>query len=171
MNLIKTNESILKASEYLLSCQTEEGDIRGIIGEQYAPYYTGLIISLLTKAGYESDPRISKGLNWLISMLQNDGGWLIGSPGCFGEYTDEKKTRLTTHFVGTKKDFNFTKPSTHSGTGMVIRAFATHPELNKSDVAIKAASLLKKQFFRKDNSTSYQHPDNWVNFKYPFFLD
>ena len=33
-----------KAVKYLFSCQTEEGDIRGIIGEQYAPYYNGIIV-------------------------------------------------------------------------------------------------------------------------------
>lgn len=164
-----SNIQIEKAAEYLLSCQTNEGDIRGIIGEQYAPYYTGLIMSLLIKAGYEKDIRIKKGFDWLLKMRQNDGGWIIGSPGCFGEYSKDELSKLTTHFVGTKKDFDFSKPFTHSGTGMIIRAFAYHPKYRKSVAALKAASLLKQQFFKKDNSSSYQDPNNWVNFKYPFF--
>ena len=164
-----THESIRKAAEYIFSCQTEEGDIRGIIGEQYAPYYTGLLMSLLIKAGYANDARIKNGFKWLLKMRQHDGGWIIGSPGCFGEYSKDELSKLTTHFVGTKKDFDFSKPFTHSGTGMIIRAFAYHPEHRKSEAALKAAGLLKQQFFKKDNSTSYQDPDNWVNFKYPFF--
>ncbi|MCG8570809.1 MAG: hypothetical protein MJB14_11780, partial [Spirochaetes bacterium] len=59
--LNSTHESIRKAAEYIFSCQTAEGDIRGIIGEQYAPYYTGLIMSLLIKAGYANDARIKNG--------------------------------------------------------------------------------------------------------------
>jgi len=59
----KNHPAIRKASEYLFSCQTEERDIRGILANQYAPYYTGAIMYLLIKAGYENDPRIKKDLN------------------------------------------------------------------------------------------------------------
>lgn len=163
------NESVSNAGEYLFSCQTDEGDFRGIIGEQYAPYYTGLIMSLLIKAGYGDDHRIKKGFDWLLKMRQDDGGWIIGSPGCFGDYSKEEYRQLTTHFVGTKRDFDFTKPFTHSGTGMVLRAFAAHPAYRKSSESLIAANLIKKNFFLKDNSSSYQHPDNWINFKFPFF--
>ena len=34
----KIHPAIYNACEYLFSCQTEEGDIRGFIGNQYAPY-------------------------------------------------------------------------------------------------------------------------------------
>lgn len=163
------HESAHKAAEYIFSCQTEEGDIRGIIGNQYAPYYTGLIMSLLIKAGYENDPRITKGFEWLLSMRQNDGGWVIGSPGGFGQYSEEEYKKLTTHNVETRRDFDKTIPFTHSGTGMVIRAFAVHSKYRKSKEAKTAAMLLKSQFFKKDNSSSYRAADHWVNFKYPFF--
>ena len=76
----KNHKIISKAADYIFSCQTDEGDIRGIIGNQYAPYYTGLIMSHLIKAGYEDDNRIEKGFEWLLKMRQNDGGWVIGSP-------------------------------------------------------------------------------------------
>jgi hypothetical protein len=165
----KVHESVHKAAEYIFSCQTEEGDIRGIIGNQYAPYYTGLIMSLLIRAGYEDDSRIEKGFEWLLSVRQNDGGWVIGSPGGFGRYSKEESMRLTTHNVGTKRDFDKTRPFTHSGTGMVIRAFAVHSKYRKSEEARTAAILLKSQFFKEDNSPSYKAVDHWVNFKYPFF--
>ncbi len=165
----RKHELVYNAAEYIFSCQTDEGDIRGIIGNQYAPYYTGLIMSLLIKAGYENDPRIGKGFAWLLSMRQNDGGWVIGSPGGFGQYSEAEYRILTTHDVETKRDFDKTKPFTHSGTGMVIRAFAVHPRYRRTEEARTAAILLKSQFFKKDNSSSYRAVDHWVNFKYPFF--
>jgi hypothetical protein len=164
-----SNYEIVKIAEYLFSCQTEEGDFRGIIGNQYAPYYTGLIMYLLIKAGYVNDERILKGFDWLLRMRQNDGGWVIGSPGCFGKYTKSEKQILTSHNVETKKDFDKTKPFAHSGTGMVIKAFAIHPVYNKSNEAKVASNLLKSHFFKKDNYNSYKAADNWVNFKFPYF--
>lgn len=161
--------SIRRAAEYIFSCQTNEGDIRGIIGNQYAPYYTGIIMSLLIKAGYEDDPRIEKGFDWLLSVRQNDGGWVIGSPGCFGEYTSKERAILTTQHVETKRDFNRAKPFGHSGTGMVIRAFALHPYYRTTKETNIAAQLLKSHFFKEDNYASYKSAENWVNFKYPFF--
>jgi hypothetical protein len=58
---IREHPQALKAAEFLFSCQTDEGDIRGILANQYATYYTGAIMSLLIQAGYEDDPRIEKG--------------------------------------------------------------------------------------------------------------
>jgi hypothetical protein len=168
-SLNRTHPSIQKAADYIFSRQTQEGDIRGILGDQYAPYYTGIIMSLLIKAGYEADPRVEKGFEWLLKMRQDDGGWLIGSPGVFGSYPKEEKRRLTTHPVGTKRDFDKTRPFNHTGTGMVIRAFAAHSKYRKTNEAEAIAMLLKSRFFRKDRSSSYQSAENWVNFKYPFF--
>ncbi|MFQ5891193.1 MAG: hypothetical protein ACE5HW_00175, partial [Candidatus Methanofastidiosia archaeon] len=39
--LTKYHPSVRKAAEFLFSCQTKEGDIRGMIANQYATYYTG----------------------------------------------------------------------------------------------------------------------------------
>ena len=158
-----------RAAEYLFSCQTDEGDIRGIIGEQYAPYYNGIIVSSLNHAGYAEDSRVERLIQWLLTMRQDDGGWVIGSPGCMGRYTKEELNTLTTQFVGTRQDFDKIQPFAHSGTGMVIRAFSTHPIFRNSLEAKKAAQLLASNFFKKDNYSSYQHPDNWVRFKYPFW--
>jgi hypothetical protein len=165
----RKHSSIQRAAEYIFSCQTDEGDIRGILGNQYAPYYTGIIMSLLIKAGYEDDPRIEKGFNWLLSMRQNDGGWVIGSPGLFGRHSWKERCIFTTQHVETKRDFDWSKPFGHSGTGMVIRAFAVHPYYRTTKEAKIAAQLLKSHFFKKDNYSSYRSAENWVNFKYPFF--
>jgi hypothetical protein len=38
---------IVKAADFLLGFQTDAGDIRGILGTQYTPYYTAAILELL----------------------------------------------------------------------------------------------------------------------------
>ncbi|NIT57981.1 MAG: hypothetical protein GWN00_17660, partial [Aliifodinibius sp.] len=74
--LNKENEAIRKAATYLFSFQTEEGEFRGMYGNQYSPNYSASITEFLIKAGYE-DKRIEKSLNWLLKMRQDDGGWAI----------------------------------------------------------------------------------------------
>jgi hypothetical protein len=68
---------IQRAAEFVLSCQTEEGDIRGILSNQYMPYYMWALMELLIKAGYQNDYRVMKGFEWLLKMRQADGGWII----------------------------------------------------------------------------------------------
>ena len=167
--LTQEHPAMKKAAEYLFSCQSEEGDIRGILGEQYSPYYNGIMVANLIQAGYQEDFRVEKIMQFLISMRQDDGGWVIGSPGCMGIYSKEERITLTTQYVGTRQDFDRAKPFGHAGTGMVIRAFAFHPIYRVSPEGQKAAQLLVHSFFKKNNHASYQHPDNWVRFKYPFW--
>ncbi len=164
--------AIERAAEYMFSCQTEDGDIRGILANQYAPYYTGAIMSLLIKAGYADDPRIAKGFRWLMDMRQDDGGWVIGSPGMvgLGRISRAEQIDLTSDMAQeTARAFDREKPFSAAGTGMVLRAFATHPQWRHSGEAMTAARLLKSKFFRDDNWSSYRHPDNWVRFQYPFW--
>ncbi len=164
--------AIQKASEFIFSCQTDEGDIRGILANQYAPYYTGAILYLLIKAGYCEDPRVEKGLKWLLEMRQDDGGWVIGSPGLIGisNLTPAVINDLTSNKDRkTAKAFDKSKPFSAAGTGMVLRAFTVHPAYKKSEEALTAARLLKSKFLKKDNGSSYQHPDNWIRFQYPFW--
>jgi hypothetical protein len=168
----KSHPAVENGCEYLFSRQTDEGDFRGFIGNQYAPYYTGIVMALLIKAGYADDPRIEKGFQWLLSVRQNDGGWVIGSPGWLG--IPDLKWGDITEMVSDKnsptlKAFDKSQPFAHSGTGMVIRAFAAHPQYRKSPEALQAAQLLKSHFFKADNYNSYKHPDNWIRFEYPFW--
>ncbi|MGZ7208460.1 MAG: prenyltransferase/squalene oxidase repeat-containing protein [Methanobacterium sp.] len=167
----RNHESIKKASEYLFSCQSDEGDIRGILANQYAPYYTGAIMYLLIKAGYENDPKIEKGFKWLLNMRQNDGGWVIGSPGMIGLKLSRKEANDLTSNENrdTLKVFDKSKPFSSAGTGMVLRTFSVHSTYKNSENALKSVELLKSKFFKKDNWTSYQHPDNWIRFQFPFW--
>jgi len=168
----KSHPAVANACEYLFSHQTEEGDFRGFLGNQYAPYSAGVVTALLIKAGYADDPRIEKGFQWLLSMRQDDGGWVIGSPGWLG-IPDFKWSDITEMVsdknAPTLQSFDKSQPFAHSGTGMVLRAFAAHPKYRKSPEALKAAQLLKSHFLKSDNYNSYKHPDNWLRFEYPFW--
>lgn len=155
-----------KAAEYLFSCQTEEGDIRGMIGNQYATYYTGAMMSLLIQAGYAYDPRIEKGFQWLLSMRQDDGGWTI--PILTTDVSWDEQIRLTSHYAEPLEP-DRSQPFSHNWTGMVLRAFAVHPTYRTSEAARKAASLLASRFFQPDVYNSYKAASYWVKFQYPFW--
>ena len=76
-SLTRQHPQVEKAAEFVFSCQSPQGDLRGILANQYATYYTGAILSLLIQAGYVDDARIEKGFDWLLAMRQEDGGWTI----------------------------------------------------------------------------------------------
>jgi hypothetical protein len=157
----KNHPAIPKATDFLFSFQTPEGDIRGFIGNQYATYYTGYILSLLIKAGYENDSRIERGMQWLLSMHQNDGGWTI--PLLTHEYDRDTWLKLTSQNMPSVEP-DRTKPFSHNWTDMVLRAFAVHSEYKKSKETKAAGTLLKSSFFKQDAYTSYQSPKYWTRF-------
>jgi hypothetical protein len=154
------------AAEYIFSCQSLEGDLRGIMANQYATYYTGAILALLVQAGYPDDPRIEKGIQWLLNMRQYDGGWSI--PLITYKLDRETQYRLTTQTVEPLQP-DRSKPFVHYATGMILRLFAVHPQYRTSPAAWAAADLLKSRFFQPDSTTSLQAASYWVRFEYPFW--
>lgn len=155
-----------KAAEFLFSCQAEAGDIRGFLANQYATYYTGAVLSLLIQAGYADDPRIEKGLTWLLGMRQADGGWTI--PILTHPFDRKTIYRLTSQYAEPVEP-DRSLPFSHHWTGMVLRAFAAHPVYRETQAARTAAHLLKSRFFQADSYTSYQAASYWVRFEYPFW--
>lgn len=155
-----------KAAEFLFACQTQQGDIRGILANQYATYYTGAILALLIQAGYADDPRIEKGLHWLLAMRQDDQGWTI--PLLTHKLDRATQYRLTSEYAKPLEP-DRSKPFSHNWTGMVLRAFAVHPTYRNAPAARIAADLLKSRFFQPDSYTSYQAASYWVRFDYPFW--
>jgi hypothetical protein len=150
-----------KAAEYLLAFQTGEGDIRGFIGNQYATYYTGYVLSLLIRAGYAQDPRVDKGMEWLLRMRQNDGGWTV--PILTHHFDGKTMYRLTSSFAEPVEP-DKTQPFSHNWTDMVLRAFAVHPAYSRSDAAMIAGRLLKSRFFQPDAYSSYKAASYWTRF-------
>jgi hypothetical protein len=155
-----------KAAEFLFSCQTEEGDIRGMLANQYATYYTGAIMALLIESGYGEDPRIEKGFRWLLAMRQDDGGWTI--PLLTRRFDRATQYRLTSSYAEPVAP-DRAKPFSHNWTGMVLRAFAAHPKYRGSEAAGTGARLLASRFFRPDSYTSYRAAGYWVKFEHPFW--
>ncbi|MEN6329874.1 MAG: hypothetical protein ABFC91_06240 [Methanobacteriaceae archaeon] len=161
--LTRDHPQIKRAALYFFNCQTEEGDFRGIYGNQYATTYSPAIMELLIKAGYVSDPRIEKGFSWLLSQRQDDGGWAIPIRTRGKRYRD----------FFNLPDILQTDPSrpfSHLVTGMVLRAFAAHPKYRKAKEARKAGNLLVSRFFKPD-----QYPDRgdkkyWESVSFPFWF-
>ncbi|MBU1941141.1 MAG: hypothetical protein KKC68_05150 [Candidatus Thermoplasmatota archaeon] len=161
--LTNENPVVRNASEYLLSCQTDLGDIRGLIGNQYATYYTGAMLGLLISAGYENDSRIIKGLEWLLSMRQDDGGWSV--PLVTHSYDRKTQYRLTSTNVP-PVDPDRSKPFSHNWTDMVLRGFSAHPVYRYKPEIIHAALLLKSRFFQNDAYASYKESRYWTRFSF-----
>ena len=155
-----------RAAEFLFSCQTDDGDIRGFLANQYATYYTGAVMSLLIHAGYAGDPRIEKGFQWLLAMRQDDQGWTI--PLLTHKLDRTTQYRLTSEYAEPLEP-DRAKPFSHNWTGMVLRAFAAHSTYRQSQAARVAAGLLKSRFFQRDSCASYEAASYWVRFDYPFW--
>jgi hypothetical protein len=155
--------AITKATEYVFTCQTDEGDLRGILGNQYMPYYHAVIMELLIKTGYAKDKRVEKGLRWLLSMRQTDGGWIIPAQHMPASgKTDQfwlDQPLLPDRF----------RPHSHLATGMVLRAFAAHPDYRQHPKIIVAGQRLKERFFQPDKYNDRKAAAYWLKFQFPFW--
>ena len=152
---------IKKAAEYLFAFQTHEGDIRGFIANQYATHYTGYVLSLLIRAGYVDDPRVERGIKWLLKMRQDDGGWTV--PILTHHFDGKTMYRLTSSYAESVEP-DRAQPFSHNWTDMVLRAFAIHPVYRQSKEAKVAGNLLKSRFFQPDVYSSYRAASYWTRF-------
>jgi Squalene-hopene cyclase C-terminal domain len=162
----RKHPAVARAAEFLLSFQTPEGDIRGIYGNQYATTYVGAITELLVKAGYAADPRIQKMFNWLLAMRQSDGGWAI--PMWTGGYRYSDFLDLDHHPEPLAPERS--KPFSHLVTGMVLRAFAAHPDWSGSEEARQAGELLASRLFNRDPYGDRGDASYWERVSFPFWF-
>lgn len=158
------HNSIQKAAEFLFSNQTEEGDIRGIYSTQHSPNYSGMIFELLILAGYEKDPRIKKGLDWLLTVRQNDGGWAIAMRTLNMKWQDAFKHSEP---LEPKRS----KPHSHLITGAALRPFSIHPDYQKRIEIQQAGRLLFEQFFENDKYADKKDKSHWTKFTFPFWFN
>jgi hypothetical protein len=164
--MTRAHPQVEKAAEFIFSCQTAEGDIRGFLANQYATYYTGAVMALLIQAGYADDLRIEKGFRWLLGIRQDDGGWSI--PMITHKLDRATQYRLASE-VAEPLQPDRAKPFSHHWTGMVLRAFAVHPTYRHCPEALAAGELLKSRFFQPDAYSSYRAPGYWLRFEHPFW--
>ena len=158
----RSHPAVRKAAQFLFSCQSREGDFRGIYGAQYSPNHSAAIMELLIKAGYAADRRIAKGFGWLLSIRQNDGGWAIPW------VTVGAQWRLAT-LAGPCLQPDRSRPFSHLVTGVVLRAFAADSGLRDSEEAKVAGSLLASRLFRSDPYMGGNTAKLWTKFRYPFW--
>jgi hypothetical protein len=159
----RSHPGLAAAANYIFSCQTAEGDIRGILGNQYMPYYHGAILELLIKAGCADDPRVIAGLEWLLCVRQADGGWIVPMQAV------APRERSRDIWAGPAVPPDRARPFSHLATGMALRAFAAHAAYSRHPAALAAASLLKDRFFVADKYNDRKGPDYWLKFQYPFW--
>ena len=155
--------AIARAAGYLFGCQTEEGDFRGILGNQYMPYYCGLITEYLIRAGYGDDSRIERAMQWLTGNRQTDGGWVVPLQTVKVNKTDDAT------YASAPIKAEVSLPSSHLATGMVLRAFAMHPAYRNSETARRAGELLKSRFFKPDKYNDRKAAEYWFKFHYPYW--
>lgn len=162
--LDRRHPAVARATDFLLGFQTREGDIRGLYGSQYTPNYTGDMLGLMVAAGYQDDRRVLRGIDWLLSMRQDDGGWALplrtvpAQPGGF--------TRMMSLDAPIQPDR--ARPSSHLITGIALRALAAHPRYRHRAEARKAARLLAGRFLQPDRYLDRGEPSYWTKLTYPF---
>jgi hypothetical protein len=161
--LNRDHVQIRNAADFLFKCQTDEGDFRGIYGKQYAPTYHPAIMELLIKAGYVKDSRIKKGFKWLNSVRQEDGGWAIPLRTQQLSYKDAMKLPEPIQPVRSK-------PFSHLVTGMVLRAFAAHPQYRKTYESLHAGDLMISRLFKNDKFSDRRDKKYWERVSYPFWF-
>ena len=159
----RAHPALQKAAEYVFGCQTAEGDIRGILGNQYMPYYHGAMLELLIKAGYAEDGRVRAGLDWLLGMRQEDGGWIVPTQAV------PSKKRTDEYWSGEPFPPERARPNAHLATGMALRAFAAHPGYRQRPEVIAAGECLKNRLFQADKYSDRKAPSYWLKFQFPFW--
>ncbi|MEJ2241750.1 MAG: hypothetical protein P8Y18_06380 [Candidatus Bathyarchaeota archaeon] len=153
----KEHEAIQKAADYLFSFQTDEGEFRGIYGNQYSPNYSASITEFLIKAGY-NDKRIKKSLDWLLKIRLNDGGWAIPFRTKNENLQALKKKKTT--------EPEKTKPFSHLITGIVLRPLSL---INKYKKKVKETGLLlAERIFTSDKYPDRKGIEYWTKFTYPY---
>lgn len=162
--LDKDVQAVRTAAEFLLSRQTEEGDLRGIYGTQYSPNYTAGALEVMIHAGLEDDPRVGRGLRWLMSMRQDDGGWVI--PLRTSGWNIRRPLPEGPDPVMPDRS----RPFSHMVTGVVLRALAASELFRHLGGTRIAAELLASRLFLPDKYPDRGKPEYWTKFSFPFWF-
>ena len=159
----RSHPTVEAAASFLFSCQSEEGDFRGIYGQQYSPNYTGGIMELLIKAGFQNEETIQRGFEWLLTIRQDDGGWAIPirtlGLNLLQMYSQDRPLLP-----------DRSKPFSHLVTGVVLRAFAAHPIWKFSEIVRQTASMLAQRFFKPDEYIDRKNREYWERVSFPFWF-
>src|SRR3954471_648354 len=144
-----------KVVDSLLDSQGDDGGIADLAladtpkgrAKTVALHFQGWAVSALCRAGFEGDPRVEKGFQYLLERRQDDGGWAWR-----GGRTDSAA-----------------RPSSHLITGMVLRAFASSVQRRASREARRAGELLATRFLQPDRYDDRKAPSYWEILTEPRF--
>lgn len=158
----KRHRAIQKAKKYIFKRQTAEGDIRGIYWDQYSPNYTANFLELFLKAGFTNDSEIKKAQKWLLSMRQDDGGWVIPIRTHDKNIGDWKKMRKPL-------EPDRSQPFSYMVTGVVLRGFAYDSQYQSNKELHQVAEHVLSRLFKKDVYPDRNKPEAWTRFSFPFW--
>lgn len=159
----KRHAAIQKAKKFIFIHQSKEGDIRGIYWHQYSPNYTANFLELFIKAGYTNDRGVKKAQKWLLSMRQDDGGWVIP----VRTHTKKLKDWM---ILKMPLEPDHAKPFSYMATGVVLRGFAYDPSYKNNTDIHQAAELVLSRLFQKDVYPDRNRPEAWTRFSFPFWF-
>jgi hypothetical protein len=158
----KRHPAIIKAREFIFSYQTEEGDIRGIYWNQYSPNYSAGLFELFIKAGYTDDGGVGRGLEWLLSARQDDGGWAL-------PIRTAGKKLLSGIEYGPPLQPDRSRRFSYMVTGVVLRPFACHDEYRNRREIREAAELVLSRLFKRDFYPDRSGAEYWTRFSFPYW--
>jgi hypothetical protein len=146
---------VARAASLLLGSQDKDGGIGDLaLGETpearartVAVHFQGWALSVLCRTGFDEDPRVERGFNYLLANRQADGGWA---------------------WRGVRTD-SAARPSSHLVTGMALRAFASSLTRRTSREARRAAELLATRFLQPDRYPDRKAPAFWEQIGEPRF--
>ncbi len=127
------------------------------------PYYHSVIMELLVMAGFADDRHVRRGLDWLLTMRQDDGGWIIPAQAL----PASKKTHR--FWRGAPLPPDRALPFSHLATGMVLRGLVAHPAYRARPEVRAACMLLKGRMFEPDRYNDRRGSEYWLKFGYPFW--
>ena len=159
-----SHPAVAKAAEFMFTLQTDEGDFRGIYGKDYSPNYTAGVLELMVHAGLGDDPRVIKGMDWLLSMRQDDGGWAAPLRTVGWKFYAPRPS-----LPGPVQP-DRSKPSSHMITGVVLRALAASEKYRGREEVQAAGYWLASRFFTADRYPDRKAADYWTKFTFPFWF-
>ncbi len=162
------DEGIARATEFLFSTQTKEGDFRGAFYDEYVPTFHALALEILCRFGLDRDRRVQRGFRWIVDHRQADGGWVIPYQ-VHNRLRWEKMPRASTPPSYNPVQFDPALPSSLRVTGIILRPFAESPTWRGSKVARQAAEWLAQKLLEPDCYEENPYRETWAELHYPFW--
>jgi hypothetical protein len=106
---------------------------------------------------------VLRGLDWLLSMRQEDGGWIVPAQAV------PSRERGNAFWRAEPLGPDRSLPHAHLATGMALRALAAHPRYRHRRQALSAGEALKHRLLQADKHNSRRAKSYWLKFQFPFW--